>query len=51
MQGIIQKWVDHSISVTVNLPEETQKEMVDEVFRTAWHSGCKGITIYREGSR
>jgi len=51
MQGRIQKWVDHSISVTVNLPEDISEEMVAEVYRTAWESGCKGITVYREGSR
>ncbi|MDR1090461.1 MAG: adenosylcobalamin-dependent ribonucleoside-diphosphate reductase [Prevotella sp.] len=51
MQGKMQKWVDHSISVTVNLPEETTENMVAEVYRTAWESGCKGITVYREGSR
>ncbi len=51
MQGAIQKWVDHSISVTVNLPEETTEEIVDEVYRTAWECGCKGMTVYREGSR
>ena len=51
MQGEIQKWVDHSISVTVNLPENISEETVSEVYRTAWESGCKGITVYREGSR
>ena len=51
MQGQIQKWVDHSISVTVNLPEDISEEMVGQVYRTAWESGCKGITVYREGSR
>ena len=51
MQGEMQKWVDHSISVTVNLPEETTEEMVADVYRNAWESGCKGITVYREGSR
>lgn len=51
MQGEMQKWVDHSISVTVNLPEDISKETVAEVYRTAWESGCKGITVYREGSR
>lgn len=51
MQGKIQKWVDHSISVTVNLPKEITEEMVAKVYRTAWESGCKGITVYREGSR
>lgn len=51
MQGKIQKWVDHSISVTINVPEETKEELVDELYLTAWKEGCKGITIYREGSR
>jgi ribonucleoside-diphosphate reductase alpha chain len=51
MQGAIQKWVDHSISVTVNLPKETKPELVDKLMITAWESGCKGITIYRDGSR
>ncbi|MDD2570670.1 MAG: adenosylcobalamin-dependent ribonucleoside-diphosphate reductase [Bacteroidales bacterium] len=51
MQGEIQKWVDHSISVTVNLPADIPESTVAEVYRTAWESGCKGITVYREGSR
>jgi ribonucleoside-diphosphate reductase alpha chain len=51
MQGRIQKWVDHSISVTINLPEDTNEELVDKLYMTAWKEGCKGITIYREGSR
>lgn len=51
LQGKVQKWVDHSISVTVNVPEETPVSMVDEIYRTGWESGCKGITIYRDGSR
>ncbi len=51
MQGAIQKWVDHSISVTVNIPKETSEEVVDKIYQTAWESGCKGMTIYREGSR
>ena len=51
MQGAIQKWVDHSISVTVNIPKETTKETVKEIYETAWKSGCKGCTIYRDGSR
>ena len=51
MQGMIQKWVDHSISVTVNLPENVSEEMVAKVYQTAWESGCKGCTVYREGSR
>lgn len=51
MQGAIQKWVDHSISVTVNIPEETTEELVSEIYMTGWESGCKGITVYRDGSR
>lgn len=51
MQGMIQKWVDHSISVTVNLPENVTEEVVAQVYQTAWESGCKGCTVYREGSR
>jgi ribonucleoside-diphosphate reductase alpha chain len=51
MQGEIQKWVDHSISVTVNLPEDVSEEIVAKVYETGWRSGCKGITVYREGSR
>ncbi len=51
MQGAIQKWVDHSISVTVNLPAEATEELVSDVYLTAWESGCKGMTIYRDGSR
>lgn len=51
MQGMIQKWVDHSISVTVNLPKEISEEMVAKVYETAWESGCKGCTVYRDGSR
>ena len=51
MQGAIQKWVDHSISVTVNLPNEVTEELVAQVYRTAWESGCKGITVYRDGCR
>jgi ribonucleoside-diphosphate reductase alpha chain len=51
MQGMVQKWVDHSISVTVNLPKEATEEMVSKVYQTAWESGCKGMTIYRDGSR
>ena len=51
MQGSIQKWVDHSISVTVNIPKETTKEVVSQIYETAWESGCKGCTIYRDGSR
>jgi ribonucleoside-diphosphate reductase alpha chain len=51
MQGEVQKWVDHSISVTVNLPKEVTEDLVSEVYQTAWESGCKGMTIYRDGSR
>ena len=51
MQGAVQKWVDHSISVTVNVPNQTKEELVSEIYRTAWESGCKGMTIYRDGSR
>ncbi len=51
MQGAIQKWVDHSISVTVNLPNNVSEELVAEVYRTAWECGCKGITVYRDGCR
>ena len=51
MQGAMQKWVDHSISVTVNVPKETTEELVSQIYMTAWESGCKGMTIYRDGSR
>ncbi len=51
MQGAIQQWVDHSISVTVNLPSDISEEVVNEIYLTAWKSGCKGCTIYRDGSR
>lgn len=51
MQGEVQKWVDHSISVTVNIPKETPEDIVGKIYQTAWESGCKGMTIYREGSR
>ena len=51
MQGQLQKWVDHSISVTVNLPADVTEEMVAKVYKTAWEWGCKGVTVYREGSR
>ena len=51
MQGQIQKWVDHSISVTINLPEEATEELVNKLYFAAWESGCKGVTVYREGSR
>lgn len=51
MQGRIQKWVDHSISVTVNLPNDVSEELVAQVYETGWEEGCKGMTIYRDGSR
>ncbi len=51
MQGRVQKWVDHSISVTINLPADVTEELVGELYMEAWKSGCKGCTVYREGSR
>ena len=51
MQGAIQKWVDHSISVTVNLPNDVSEALVADVYRTAWECGCKGVTVYRDGCR
>lgn len=51
MQGRIQKWVDHSISVTINLPNEASEELVNELYIEAWKCGCKGCTVYRDGSR
>jgi len=51
MQGRIQKWVDHSISVTINLPNDATEDLVNELYIQAWKSGCKGCTVYREGSR
>lgn len=51
MQGRVQKHIDHSISVTVNLPNDVSEEMVAKVYQTAWESGCKGVTVYRDGSR
>ena len=51
MQGAIQKWVDHSISVTVNVPHDVSVDLVREIYETAWEVGCKGCTIYRDGSR
>jgi len=51
MQGRIQKWVDHSISVTINLPNNVDEELVNHLYVEAWRSGCKGCTVYREGSR
>lgn len=51
MQGAVQKWVDHSISVTINLPADISVEAVEQLYRQAWHAGCKGCTVYRDGSR
>ena len=51
MQGRVQKWVDHSISVTINLPSDVTVDEVDRLYREAWHAGCKGCTVYRDGSR
>ena len=51
MQGRIQKWVDHSISVTVNLPKDVSEELVEKLYTEAWKSGCKGCTVFRDGSR
>ncbi len=51
MQGEVQKWVDHSISVTINLPNDISEEMVGKLYAEAWRSGCKGCTVYRDGSR
>ena len=51
MQGAIQKWVDHSISVTINLPNDASEELVNKLYIEAWRSGCKGCTVYRDGSR
>ena len=51
MQGKIQKWVDHSISVTINLPNDVDEELVERLYIEAWKSGCKGCTVYRDGSR
>lgn len=51
MQGQIQKWVDHSISVTINLPADISVQEVESLYREAWHAGCKGCTVYRDGSR
>lgn len=51
MQGAIQKWVDHSISVTINMPSDVTEELVGECYVEAWKSGCKGVTVYRDGSR
>lgn len=51
MQGRIQKWIDHSISVTINLPNDANEELVGNLYVEAWRSGCKGCTVYRDGSR
>lgn len=51
MQGAVQKWVDHSISVTINLPNDVTEELVGELYLKAWEVGCKGVTVYRDGSR
>jgi ribonucleoside-diphosphate reductase alpha chain len=51
MQGAIQKWVDHSISVTINLPNDVSEELVGKLYEEAWRCGCKGCTVYRDGSR
>lgn len=51
MQGAIQKWVDHSISVTINMPNEVTEDIVAQCYMEAWKSGCKGVTVYRDGSR
>ena len=51
MQGAIQKWVDHSISVTINLPNDVSEDLVGKLYEEAWRSGCKGCTVYRDGSR
>ena len=51
LQGAVQKWVDHSISVTINLPNEVSEELVGKLYLEAWKAGCKGVTVYRDGSR
>jgi len=51
MQGAVQKWVDHSISVTINLPNDANEDLVGELYLKAWEVGCKGVTVYRDGSR
>jgi ribonucleoside-diphosphate reductase alpha chain len=51
MQGAVQKWVDHSISVTINLPNDVDEELVGQLYLEAWQAGCKGVTVYRDGSR
>lgn len=51
LQGAVQKWVDHSISVTVNVPNNVSEDLVAKIYETGWESGCKGVTVYRDGSR
>lgn len=51
MQGAVQKWVDHSISVTINLPNNVSQDLVGKLYLEAWEAGCKGVTVYRDGSR
>lgn len=51
MQGAVQKWIDHSISVTINLPNDATEDLVGELYLKAWEVGCKGVTVYRDGSR
>ncbi|MCK5846607.1 MAG: adenosylcobalamin-dependent ribonucleoside-diphosphate reductase [Bacteroidales bacterium] len=51
MQGAVQKWVDHSISVTVNVPNDAKEELIGKIYEEAWRSGCKGMTVYRDGCR
>ncbi len=51
LQGSVQKWVDHSISVTVNVPNNVSEDLVAKIYQTGWEQGCKGITVYRDGSR
>ncbi len=51
LQGAVQKWVDHSISVTINLPNDATEELVGQLYMEAWEVGCKGVTVYRDGSR
>lgn len=51
MQGAVQKWVDHSISVTINLPQNVSQKLVGDLYMEAWKVGCKGVTVYRDGSR
>jgi len=51
MQGAVQKWIDHSISVTINLPNDATEELVGQLYLEAWQAGCKGVTVYRDGSR